>query len=249
MSRAVAYFWRCMPPARRFSDYIELSMRVLIVEDYTPLRIAVVKGLSDAGFSVDAAANGKSGLWQAKSVEYDVIILDLMLPEVDGLTILKRLRESNNDAHVLILTAKDTVGDRIDGLNLGADDYLTKPFVFAELVARVRALIRRKYGEKNPVLHIDDLAIDTRCREVIRNGELIELTPKEYALLEFLALRAGEVVTRTDIWEHVYDFQSESQSNVVDVHISYLRKKVDREGMSKLIHTRRGHGYVLGEKG
>ena len=113
----------------------------------------------------------------------------------------------------------------------------------------MRALIRRKYGEKNPVLHIDDLAIDTRCREVIRNGELIELTPKEYALLEFLALRAGEVVTRTDIWEHVYDFQSESQSNVVDVYISYLRKKVDREGMSKLIHTRRGHGYVLGEKG
>ena len=224
-------------------------MRVLIVEDYTPLRIAVAKGLSDAGFSVDAAANGKGGLWQAESGEYDVIILDLMLPEVDGLTILKRLRESNNNAHVLILTAKDTVGDRIDGLNLGADDYLTKPFVFAELLARVRALIRRKYGEKNPVLHIDDLAIDTRSREVKRRGELIELTPKEYALLEFLALRTGEVVTRTDIWEHVYDFHSETQSNVVDVYISYLRKKVDREGMSKLIHTRRGHGYVLGEKG
>ncbi len=224
-------------------------MRVLIVEDYAPLRIAVVKGLSDAGYSVDAASNGQDGLWQAKSADYDVIILDLMLPKVDGLTILRELRETKNNAHVLILTAKDAVSDRIDGLNLGADDYLTKPFVFAELFAQVRALVRRKYGEKNPVLCIGDLEIDTRSREVTRGGESLELTPKEYALLEFLALRAGEVVTRSDIWEHVYDFHSESQSNVVDVYISYLRKKIDQAGMPRLIHTRRGHGYVLGDRG
>ncbi len=223
-------------------------MRVLVVEDYTPLRLAIVKGLTDAGFSVDVAINGKDGLWHAQSGEHDVIILDLMLPEIDGLTILKELRAAKSEAHVLVLTAKDHVRDRIQGLNLGADDYLTKPFVFGELLARVRALVRRKYGEKNPVLQISDLEIDTRSRDVKRGGELLELTPKEYALLEFLALRAGEVVTRSDIWQHVYDFHSETQSNVVDVYISYLRKKVDQDGMPKLIHTRRGHGYVLGEK-
>ena len=223
-------------------------MRVLVVEDYTPLRLAIVKGLTDAGFSVDVAINGKEGLWHAQSGEHDVIILDLMLPEVDGLTILKELRAAKSEAHVLVLTAKDNVHDRIQGLNLGADDYLTKPFVFGELLARVRALVRRKYNEKNPVLQISDLEIDTRSRDVKRGGELLELTPKEYALLEFLALRAGEVVTRSDIWQHVYDFHSETQSNVVDVYISYLRKKVDQDGMPKLIHTRRGHGYVLGEK-
>lgn len=222
-------------------------MRILVIEDYSPLRLAVVKGLEDAGYSVDSCANGRDGQWHAESGSYDVIVLDLMLPEVDGLTILRRLRELGNDAHVLILTAKDAVTDRIDGLNLGADDYLTKPFVFGELLARVRALVRRKYGEKNPMLEIADLAIDTRSKEVRRGDDPIELTAKEFALLEFLAHRTGEVVSRTDIWEHVYDFHSDSQSNVVDVYISYLRRKVDRPGMQKLIHTRRGQGYLLGE--
>lgn len=221
-------------------------MRILVVEDYDPLRNAMKKGLTDAGFSVDCASDGREGKWYAETGEYDVVVLDLMLPMVDGLTILKDLRAAGIDTHVLILTAKDAVADRIDGLNLGADDYLTKPFVFAELIARVRALIRRKYGTKNPVLTIANLAIDTRSKSVRRAGQLIELTAKEFALLEFLALRAGEVVSRTEIWEHVYDFQSDNQSNVVDVYISYLRKKIDRPGLEKLIHTRRGQGYVLG---
>lgn len=222
-------------------------MRVLVIEDYGPLRLAIVKGLTDAGYSVDACANGRDGQWHAESTPYDVIVLDLMLPEIDGLTILRNLRSAGNNTHILILTAKDGVTDRIDGLNLGADDYLSKPFVFAELIARVRALVRRKYGEKNPILEVGDLAIDTRSKVVRRGQQLIELTAKEFALLEFLAHRAGEVVSRSDIWEHVYDFHSDGQSNVVDVYISYLRKKVDQPGQVKLIHTRRGQGYVLGE--
>lgn len=222
-------------------------MRLLVVEDYAPIRAAVVKGLKDAGYSVDSCATGKEGKWYAESGDYDVIVLDLMLPELDGLSILKSLRKAGDDTHILILTAKDAVTDRIDGLNSGADDYLVKPFVFAELLARVRALIRRRYGEKNPVLQVADLSIDTRSKQVSRAGASIELTAKEYALLEFLAHRAGEVVSRSDIWEHVYDFHSDSHSNVVDVYISYLRKKVDQPGLAKLIHTRRGQGYRLGE--
>ncbi len=223
-------------------------MRVLVVEDYAPLRLAIVKGLTDAGYSVDACANGRDGKWHAESGEFDVMVLDLMLPEMDGLSILKSLRADGNDIHVLILTAKDAVTDRVDGLNLGADDYLTKPFVFAELLARIKALVRRKYGEKNPTISIADLEVNTASREVRRGDEFVELTAKEYALLEFLALRSGQVVTRTDIWDHVYDFHSDNQSNVVDVYISYLRKKIDRPGFEKLIHTRRGQGYMLGER-
>jgi DNA-binding response OmpR family regulator len=222
-------------------------MRVLVVEDYAPLRTAMIKGLEDAGYAVDAADNGKDGLWHAESGAHDVIILDLMLPELDGLSLLRKIRDDGNQAFVLILTAKDAAIDRIDGLNAGADDYLTKPFVFAELLARLRAMIRRKYGEKNPVLEIADLQVDTNSKQVRRSDELLELTAREYALLEFLAHRAGQVVSRSDIWEHVYDCDANSQSNVVDVYISYLRKKIDRPGLTKLIHTRRGQGYVLGE--
>jgi DNA-binding response OmpR family regulator len=148
---------------------------------------------------------------------------------------------------VLILTARDAVEDRIQGLDLGADDYLVKPFAFGELLARIRAMIRRKYGEKNPVIKVSDLQIDTVRRQVLRRGDSIDLTAREYALLEYLALRAGEVVTRTDIWDHVYDFHSDSASNVVDVYIGYLRKKIERPEWPKLLHTRRGQGYVLGE--
>lgn len=222
-------------------------MRVLVIEDYGPVRAAVAKGLSEVGFAVDIAADGEQGLWLAQSGQPDVIVLDLMLPKMDGLTVLRKLRESHCPAHVLILTAKDAVEHRIEGLNLGADDYLPKPFVFGELLARVRAMIRRKYGEKNPVLRVGDLEISTASRGVKRAGETIDLTAREYALLEFLALRAGQVVTRTDIWEHVYDFYSDSTSNVVDVYIGYLRKKIERPGSPKLIHTRRGQGYMLGE--
>ena len=224
-------------------------MTILIVEDYAPLRKSLTKGLQEAGFAVDVAADGEEGLWQAQSGEYEVIILDLMLPKLNGLEILKRLREEGNPVHVLILTAKDLVHDRVRGLNLGADDYLVKPFAFAELLARVRALVRRKFESKSPVLAVGDIEIDTRTRSVVSGGERIELSAREYAILEYLALKEGQVVTRTDIWNHVYDWAADVNSNVVDVYIGHLRRKLEKAGSPRLIQTRRGMGYVLGEPG
>lgn len=223
-------------------------MRVLIVEDYEPLREALAQGLREAQFAVDVAADGDSGLWYANSNDYDVIVLDLMIPGIDGLTLLKRLRAGGGKTHVLILTAKDTTEDRVKGLNLGADDYLVKPFAFAELLARVRALVRRRYKAKTPVITVEDLEIDTTTRTIRRAGKRVELTPKEYSLLQYLAMRPGELVTRTEIWEHVYEFHSEAESNVVDVLIGHIRRKLEGPDLPKLIHTRRGHGYVLGSK-
>ncbi len=217
-------------------------MRALVVEDYAPVRAAVQEGLTEAGFAVDSAANGEDGLWFAEQHPYDVVVLDIMLPKLDGLEVLRRLRAKGIGHPVLLLTAKDTVEDRVKGLDLGADDYLVKPFAFAELLARVRALVRRRYATTDPVMKIADLAIDTTARSVTRSGAVIVLSAREYALLEYLAVRAGEIVTRTEIWEHVYDFRSDAQSNVVDVYIGYLRKKL---GTPPLIHTRRGQGYVL----
>ncbi|MBM4020573.1 MAG: response regulator transcription factor [Planctomycetes bacterium] len=221
-------------------------MRVLVVEDYPPLQRALVKGLREAGFAVDATGDGEEGLWYASGSDYDVIVLDLMLPGVDGLSILKRLRRDGRAAHVLILTAKDTVADRVRGLDAGADDYLVKPFAFEELLARVRALARRAYCAKNPRLQVGDLCIETTAQRVTRGREAVHLTPREYALLEYLAVRAGQVVSRTDIWEHLYEFNSEADSNVVDVYIGYLRRKLERPGRPPLIHTVRGRGYLLG---
>lgn len=221
-------------------------MRVLLVEDYEPLRRSVSQGLREAGFAVDTSADGEEGLWYAESNDYDVIVLDIMLPAIDGLTILTHLRRIGKATPILLLTARDTVEDRVTGLNLGADDYLVKPFALAELLARVRALVRRRYDARDPVLRVADLEIDTAKHVVRRAGEQINLTAREYALLEFLALRAGEVVSRTDIWEHLYDFHSSADSNVVDVYIGYLRKKIERPDSPRLIHTRRGRGYVLG---
>lgn len=221
-------------------------MRVLVVEDYQPICEAVAEGLRDAGFAVDAAADGREGLWLAKSNDYDVIVLDLMLPFVDGITLLRAVRAAGQQACVLILTAKDQLNDRVEGLNAGADDYLVKPFAFEELLARVRTLVRRRYNQPDPVIRIDDLSIDTAARTVRRGDRVVSLTPREYALLEYLATRAGELVTRSDIWEHVYDFHSESHSNVVDVYIGYLRRKIESPNSPKLIHTRRGQGYMLG---
>jgi DNA-binding response OmpR family regulator len=221
-------------------------MRVLVVEDYAPIQKAVAKGLREAGFAVDVSGDGEEGLWFAANNDYDVIVLDLMLPEVDGLTVLRRLRSAGRAAHVLILTAKDTVADRVTGLDSGADDYLVKPFAFDELLARVRALARRAYRAKNPCLTIQDLRIDTTTQRVWLGGDEVNLTPREYVLLEYLAFRAGEVVSRTDIWEHVYEFNSEADSNVVDVYIGYLRKKLERSGTPLLIRTLRGRGYALG---
>jgi len=222
-------------------------MRLLVVEDYRPLQQSLVKGLREAGFAVDTTRDGREGLWYATSNEYDVIILDLMLPGMDGLEILRKMRTQGKKTHVLILTAKDTVQDRVTGLDLGADDYLVKPFAFEELMARVRALLRRSYRQKNPSIKIKDLRLDLTTQRVWRGREEIQLTPREYVLLEYLAMRAGQMVSRSDIWEHVYEFSSSASSNVVDVYIGYLRRKIEREDKPALIHTVRGRGYSLGE--
>ncbi len=221
-------------------------MRLLLIEDYKPLQKSLVQGLREAGFAVDFSGDGEEGLWYAKSNDYDVIILDIMLPSLDGLSILRKLRALGDTTHILILTAKDTTEDKVRGLELGADDYLIKPFEFEELLARLRALIRRSYQKKSSQLIIEDLNIDLSTQQVYRDGQLLTLTPREYALLEYLAMRAGEIVTRTDIWEHIYEFNSAASSNVVDVYIGYLRKKVEKQGKPALIHTIRGRGYLLG---
>jgi len=221
-------------------------MRLLLIEDYRPLQQSLTKGLREAGFAVDTTRDGREGLWYATGNEYDVIILDLMLPGMDGLEILKKIRAQGRKSHVLILTAKDTLQDRVTGLDHGADDYLVKPFAFEELLARVRALLRRSYSQKNPRISVKDLLIDLTSQRVWRGREEIQLTPREYVLLEYLAMRAGETVSRTDIWEHVYEFNSSASSNVVDVYIGYLRKKIEQPGKPPLIHTVRGRGYILG---
>jgi DNA-binding response OmpR family regulator len=222
-------------------------MRLLLVEDYPPLRESLFQGLQEAGFAVDATGNGKEGLWYASSNDYDVIILDIMLPGMSGLEILKAIRTAGKQVHVLLLTAKDTLKDKVFGLDLGADDYIVKPFAFDELLARIRALIRRSYIRKSPLITVGGLQIDLNTQSVSRDNESIPLTPHEYALLEYLALRKEQVVSRTEIWEHVYDFSSSATSNVVDVYIGYLRKKIEGPNKPPLIHTLRGRGYLLGE--
>lgn len=222
-------------------------MRLLVIEDYPPLQRSLTKGLREAGFAVDSTRDGREGLWYAMGNEYDVIILDLMLPSMDGLEILQKIRSKGRKVHVLILTAKDTVQDRVTGLDLGADDYMVKPFAFEELLARVHALLRRSYRQKNPGIKIKDLRMDLTTQRVWRGREEIQLTPREYVLLEYLAMRAGQMVSRSDIWEHIYEFNSSASSNVVDVYIGYLRRKIEREGEPALIHTVRGRGYLLGE--
>lgn len=222
-------------------------MRILVIEDYRPLRESLAKGLREAGYAVDCTGDGNEGLWYANENDYDVIVLDLMLPGCDGLSILKTLRTTGKQVHIMILTAKDTVRDRVTGLDLGADDYLVKPFAFTELLARVRALVRRQYRQKNPQLHIGHVKINLAAQTIMAREEPVELTAREYALLEYLALRSGEVVSRSDIWEHLYEFKDESFSNVVDVYIGYLRKKIEYPDGSPILHTVRGRGYRLGE--
>ena len=222
-----------------------IDMRILLVEDSERLQRTVATGLRKAGYAVDATGDGKQALWMAESNDYDVIVLDLMLPGLDGLSVLKRLRQSGRDTHVLILTAKDTIEDRVLGLQTGADDYLIKPFAFDELLARVQALARRRHGVKNPVVSIGELRIDTNARVVRRGERPIELSAREYALLEYLAARQGHVVSRTDIEQHIYDERVEPMSNVVDAAVYALRKKIDPPGGPSLIQTRRGMGYVL----
>ncbi len=220
-------------------------MRVLLVEDYPPLMKSVARGLREAGFAADVTGEGEEALWYALGNPYDVIVLDLMLPGLDGLSLLHRLRAAGRQTHVLIITAKDAVADRVAGLNAGADDYLVKPFEFEELLARVQALLRRSYIRKSPVLAVGPLRIDTAAHRVWRQEKELQFTAREYALLEYLAMRAGELVSRTDIWEHVYDFNSEATSNVVDVYITHLRKKIDSPGQPSFIETVRGRGYLI----
>lgn len=220
-------------------------MRVLVVEDYPPIRDAVAESLRESGYVVDVSSDGQDGLSAAKATNYDCIVLDWMLPKLSGLEVLKQLRDARHNSPVLMLTAKDTTNDRITGLDSGADDYLVKPFSLSELAARVRALIRRHYVTRNPKVIVGDLEIDTTSKRVQRTGQLIELSAREYMLLEYLAVRGGQVVSRIDIWNHLYDMCDQSSSNVVDVYIGYLRRKLEARGGSRLIHTRRGLGYVL----
>jgi DNA-binding response OmpR family regulator len=224
-------------------------MRVLLVEDYEPLARSLAQGLREAGYAVDRSGDGEEGLWFAQSNSYDAIILDVMLPKMDGLTVLRTLREKRNPAAVLVLTARDQLADRVTGLDAGADDYLVKPFELAELLARLRALIRRRYQVGETVIRIADLEVDTVARVVKRAAAPVSLSAREYALIEYLALRRDQIVTRAEIWEHVYDFASDPSSNVVDVYIGYLRRKIDADHEPKLIQTRRGQGYLLGLPG
>jgi DNA-binding response OmpR family regulator len=220
-------------------------MRVLVIEDFLPLRTSLQRGLREAGYAVDAVADGVDGLAHAQTSTYDVIVLDVMLPRLDGLSVLRRLRAERCPSRILMLTAKDTLQDRLMGLDNGADDYVVKPFAFEELLARIRVLIRRRYEQSTPRIEVGDLVIDTVGRLVRRGARDIELTAREYAILEVLAARPGGIVTREEIEERVYDFASERGSNVVDVYIGYLRRKLEQDGDARLIHTRRGLGYVL----
>ncbi|HEY1380749.1 MAG TPA: response regulator transcription factor [Gemmataceae bacterium] len=220
-------------------------MRVLLADDTQPLVRALRQGLQEEGFAIDTAADGEEADVKCRTTPYDVIILEPQLPKVDGLTLLKKWRKNGLKSHVLMLTARDQLDDKVKGLDTGADDYLTKPFELEELLARVRALVRRGHQVKDPVLRVFDLELDTAARTVKRGGQSIHLTPREYGLLEFLAFHRGRVVTRTMIWEHLYDEHDESTSNVVDVYIRYLRNKIDKGYDPPLILTRWGEGYML----
>ncbi|MBL8794694.1 MAG: response regulator transcription factor [Planctomycetia bacterium] len=224
-------------------------MRVLLVEDHQPLVRVLRRGLDEEGFAVDVAVDGEEADFKAKTANYDVIILDLMLPKEDGLSLLKRWRRDGMKSHVLVLTARSGIDDKVRGLDSGADDYMTKPFELEELLARLRALVRRGHQVKDPLLRIFDLEIDTAAHTVRRAGQPIHLTPREYALLEFLAYHRGQVVTRSMIWEHLYNEEDENTSNVVDVYIRYLRNKIDKGFEPPLILTRWGEGYQLRGEG
>lgn len=215
-------------------------MRVLVIEDEPDLRRALVQSLGEAGFAVDQAGDGPLGLSKALDWDYDAVVLDLMLPGLDGWQVLSRLRAVKKTP-VLILTARDAVDDRVRGLDQGADDYLVKPFALSELLARVRALIRRAAGQAEAVIRLGEFEVDTAARVVRRGAEVIPLTAREYALLELLALNRGTLITRTLIYDHLFGEDENSLSNLVDVHVSHLRKKLGRD----LIVTRRGQGYLI----
>lgn len=220
-------------------------MRVLLVEDEHRLASIVKRGLEEEGYAVDLAYDGKEGFSMAQVGDYDLVVLDLMLPALDGLSIVRGLRQKRNNVPVLILTARDSVDDLVAGLDSGADDYITKPFAFRELLARSRALIRRDSMVRDPVIRIGDLEVDTVSHRVRRAGRPIELTSREYGVLEFLVRNPNHVLSRTQIAEHVWDYDFTAISNVVDVYIRHLRRKIDEEFEPKLIQTVRGSGYQL----
>ena len=225
------------------------AMRVLIVEDEQRLARNIAQVLEEqAGYAVDLSADGTDGFHLARTNPFDLIVLDLMLPGVSGMDILKRLRSEGNDVPVLILTARDMPADVIAGLNAGGDDYLTKPFDMVELVARAKALIRRAHGRADPIIRVADLTIDTLARRVHRGKREIRLTAMEYRTLEYLAMRAGHIVSKTDLLEHLYDYNWESFSNVIEVYVSTLRRKLDADRRTGFIQTIRGQGYLLEER-
>jgi two-component system, OmpR family, response regulator len=221
-------------------------MRILLVEDDAKIADFVRKGLEEAGFALDHAGNGEDGLHLALSEPYDVAVIDIMLPKMDGLELIAELRRHQKELPVIILSAKRSVADRVKGLQTGSDDYLVKPFAFAELLARVQALLRRSSGAASPTrLVVGELVMDLLTREVFRAGKRIDLQAREFALLEYLLRQAGKVVSKTMILEHVWNYDFDPQTNVVDVLICRLRHKIDRDFPSKMIHTLRGIGYVL----
>ena len=221
-------------------------MRILLVEDDLKIAAFIVKGFKEEGFAVDHAADGEEGLFMAENEPYDTAVIDIMLPGLDGLSLIERLRQKGIHTPVIILSARRSVDDRIKGLQKGGDDYLTKPFSFSELLARVQALIRRATRAPEPGrLSAGDLSMDLLSREVARGGKKIDLQPREFSLLEYLMRNAGRVLSRTMILEHVWDYSFDPQTDVVDVLVCRLRRKVDRDFDEKLIHTIRGVGYVL----
>jgi two-component system, OmpR family, response regulator len=222
-------------------------MRVLVAEDDVKMASLLKRGLEEEGYAVDVARTGAEAIWAGTENPYDAILLDVMLPDLDGLEVCRRLRTQNRWAPVMMLTARDAVPDRVAGLDAGADDYMTKPFSFSELLARLRALLRRGPSERPAVITVGDLALDPATRRVSRGTAHIQLTPKEFALLEYFLRHPGEVLTRSRLIEHVWDFAYEGDSNVVDVYVRYLREKVDRPFGRTSIETVRGSGYRLRE--
>ena len=224
------------------------STRILIVEDEEPIAGFIRQGLMEAGFVVDIAGDGLHGFELAKSEPYNILILDIMLPGIDGLELLRRVRAAGMNTHVLILSAKGSVSDRVTGLQLGADDYLTKPFAFAELLARIQSLLRRDRGAQEPLsLVVSDLILDLLNRKAIRGGEEIDLQPQEYSLLKYLIVNRGRVVTRTQILQHVWGYNFHPSTNLVEVHVCRLREKIERSDKPKLLRTIRGAGYMLND--
>jgi DNA-binding response OmpR family regulator len=223
-------------------------MRVLIVEDEKRLANLLKRGLEEHSFTVDLCHDGEEGLYQAETSPYDAIILDVMMPKLDGFSVLRQLREQNNEVPVIMLTARGEVENRVKGLNVGADDYLAKPFDFSELLARLTAIIRRSKGKPDSHIQIADLVIDLNAKSVARDGKVVELSAKEYAIFEYLAVNRNRVVSRTEFSEHIYDMNFDLDSNVIDVFINRLRKKIDNDREQPLIRTKRGEGYLLQEE-